>query len=404
MTLRLAIGAALLVATAGCRRDAPGKATEPAARTAFYASTFSKRPSVPAMTALGRALFFDPALSASGKLACATCHDPARAYGPPGDGAVALGGPTMTAAGVRAVPSLRYLQQVPPFTEHFHDSDENDSLDQGPAGGRTWDGRAQSAHDQARLPLLSPLEMANASLDAVAAKVAAAPYAPKFRETFGDDVFADPALATKAILLALEVFQQSPAEFYPYTSKYDAYLRGQAKLTDAEARGLALFNAPAKGNCASCHPSAIKGGGFPAFSDFGFVAVGVPRNPEIPANADPAYFDLGLCGPFRTDLRGRHEYCGMFRTPTLRNVALKRRFFHNGSFRDLTQVVRFYVERDVHPEKFYPRGAFDDLPPEYRANVNAEPPFGRRAEPALTEADIADVVAFLGTLTDGYGP
>src|SRR5262249_36820444 len=149
-------------------------------------------------------------LSASGKLACATCHDPARAYGPPGDDAVARGGKKLTATGVRAVPSLRYLQSVPTFTEHFHEADENDSLDQGPAGGRRGDGRAQSAHDQARLPLLSPLEMANASLEDVAAKVARAEYAPKLRETFGDDVLASPESTIKAVLLSLEVFQQSP--------------------------------------------------------------------------------------------------------------------------------------------------------------------------------------------------
>ncbi|HVO46540.1 MAG TPA: hypothetical protein VMT29_09410 [Steroidobacteraceae bacterium] len=64
---------------------------------------------------------------------------------------------------IDAVPSLRYTQNVPVFTEHFFEDDGNDSEDQGPAGGRTWDGRAQSAHDQARLPLFSTLEMAPTS-------------------------------------------------------------------------------------------------------------------------------------------------------------------------------------------------------------------------------------------------
>src|ERR1700722_13093295 len=73
---------------------------------------------VAALTRLGRALFFDPSLSASGKLACASCHDPAHAYGPPSDAAVVLGGTDMRQPGVRAVPSLRYLQAVPQFDEH----------------------------------------------------------------------------------------------------------------------------------------------------------------------------------------------------------------------------------------------------------------------------------------------
>ena len=57
---------------------------------------------------------------------------------------------------------------------------------------------------------------------------------------------------------------------------------------------------------------------------FGYNALGAPRNPEIPANADPTYFDLGLCGPYRTDLASHAEYCGKFRTPSLRNAARRR--------------------------------------------------------------------------------
>ena len=102
---------------------------------AFYATRFAKRPTVPALTALGRALFFDPALSASGRLSCATCHDPTHAYGPANDLAVQLGGRYGSRAGVRAVPSLRYLQSVPRFDEHYHDSEGDNGVDQGPAGG-----------------------------------------------------------------------------------------------------------------------------------------------------------------------------------------------------------------------------------------------------------------------------
>ena len=214
----------------------------------FYAASFEKPPTPKAMAAIGRALFFDTALSASGKLACATCHSPSHALGPPDGLPVQRGGANSAQPGVRAVPSLTYTQNIPPFTEHFFDSEEDDSIDQGPAGGRTWDGRAQSAHDQARVPLLSPFEMANASPQEVAAKIRRAAYAAEFRDTFGEHVFADAALVFKGVLLALETYEQTPSEFYPYTSKYDAYLRRQTSLTTEELRGLAAFEDPARGN------------------------------------------------------------------------------------------------------------------------------------------------------------
>jgi cytochrome c peroxidase len=376
----------------------------------FYANVFAKVPTARAMTSLGRKLFFDPALSSSGALSCASCHDPADHFGPPDGRSVQFGGLRGTSEGSRAVPSLMYTQNIPAFSEHFSDDEGDDSIDQGPAGGRTWDGRAASAHDQAREPLLSPLEMANSSERAIAEKLRRAPYAAEFAEVFGADVLPDDARLFRAALMSLETFQQDPALFYPYTSKYDAWLRRQVALTPQELRGLAVFNDPAKGNCARCHPSAIKEGGFPQFTDFGYVALGVPRNRGIAANADPQYFDLGLCGPLRTDLKDRKPYCGMFRTPSLRNVATRRVFFHNGVMHRLSDVLRFYAERDLRPERWYPRGSdgrvqkFDDLPGPYRANVDHEAPFDRHPgdAPALNAADIADLLAFLSTLTDGY--
>lgn len=399
--------AAAIAAAALLHGCAEARASSP---QPFYATKFEKRPDIARMTAIGRMLFFDASLSASGKTACASCHDPAHAYGPPNARAVQLGGADGRTPGVRAAPSLRYLQKVPPFTEHFFESEGDDSVDQGPAGGHTWDGRARTLHEQAVLPLLSRLEMANRDLAQVAERVRRSRAAAALREAFGAHVLDDDDLALRAILLCLEVFQQDPEQFYPYDSKYDAYLRGKASLSERERRGLALFNDPAKGNCASCHPSAIREGAFPAFSDWGFVALGVPRNRQ--AALDAGAHDLGLCGPMRTDLSGRKEYCGRFRTPTLRNVARRAVFFHNGKFTRLEDVVRFYAQRDTNPARWYPRRAdgridvFDDLPPEMRGNVNREPPFGGvpGGRPALDDAEIRAVVAFLTTLDDGYRP
>jgi cytochrome c peroxidase len=194
----------------------------------------------------------------------------------------------------------------------------------------------------------------------------------------------------KTALKALEVYQQDYRTFYPYSSKYDAVLAGKAELTPAEARGLDLFNAANKGNCASCHISRRGNDGTPPqFTDYGLIALGVPRNLDIPANKDPTYFDLGLCGPLRTDFLKREDYCGLFRTPTLRNVALRQTFFHNGAVHSMRDAVRFYVERETRPERWYPRNAEGSID---------------KYEPALTSAEIDDVVAFLGTLTDGYQP
>ncbi|HEX7639878.1 MAG TPA: cytochrome c peroxidase, partial [Burkholderiaceae bacterium] len=348
----------------------------------------------------------------SGTMSCATCHDPAHAYGPANALAVQPGGADGREAGLRAVPSLTYHQDMPPFSEHFFDNDGNDSEDQGPTGGLDWDGRASSAHQQAAGPLLSPFEMANADTLAVVDRLAASPSAPAFRAAFGPHVFDDPQHAWNGLAWALEVFQQDPASFYPYTSKYDAFLRGRATLAAAERRGLDAFEDPARGNCASCHPSAPRRGAFPQFTDHGFVALGVPRNRAIPANADPRHFDLGLCGPLRADLAGRAAYCGLFRTPSLRNVALRPVFFHNGVYHRLEDVLRFYAERDSDPQRLYARDPgdgtdrYDDLPARYDANVNRDRPFGARpgAPPSLTQQEQADIIAFLRTLTDGWTP
>ncbi|WP_211463399.1 cytochrome-c peroxidase [Collimonas silvisoli] len=413
------LGATVALLLSGCGQqlaDAEVAARQPAVPAhvgATYAPTLKKQPSVADMTALGRTMFSDPSLSASGKMSCATCHSPEHAFGPPNDLAVQLGGKEMKTLGTRAVPSLRYIQNVPAFTEHFHDDDGDDSIDAGPTGGHNWDGRAPSAHDQARIPLLSMHEMGNANPAEVVAKLKKASYVAQFRATFGEDIFDNQEQAFKWALMALEVFQESPTEFYPYNSKYDAFLRQQTQLSKQEMNGLRLFNDPAKGNCASCHISEISASGaFPQFTDYGLIAIGVPRNKHIPANADPKYFDMGLCGPDRTDLKDKTEYCGMFKTPSLRNVATRQVFFHNGAFTSLEQVMKFYVQRDTQPQKWYPRDTdgsvrkYDDLPQEYRGNVNVEAPFDRKPgdKPALTDGEIKDVIAFLKTLNDGYRP
>jgi cytochrome c peroxidase len=293
---------------------------------------------------------------------------------------------------------LRYLQATPQFTEHSFEEETTgaDSVDNGPTGGLTWDGRVDRGRQQARIPLLSPVEMANPSEGSIVAKALKATYADDLRRLTAS---AGTERYFETILDAFEAWEENDKEFYPYSSKYDLWLAGETTLTPAELRGLKFFKDPEKGNCARCH-IATRGvnGTPPQFTDYGLIALGVPRNPAISANANPAWHDLGMCGPERTDLSERTEYCGRFMTPSLRNVATRQVFFHNGVFHSLREAVKFYVDRDSSPNKF------DDLPLQYRANVDQEAPFNRppNSPPVLNNQDIDDIVAFLRTLTDGF--
>ncbi len=245
---------------------------------------------------------------------------------------------------------------MPQFTEHFFESEDeaDESIDNGPTGGLTWDGRVDSG--QARLPLLSEFEMGNRSPDEVVTRALDAGYGPALAAVYGVDLPKNRAATFTALLKAFEVYEQDWRTFYPYSSKYDGFLAGRATLTNQEARGLKLFEDPAKGNCALCHVSERAADGTPPqFTDYGMIALGVPRNLAIAANANPAYHDLGLCGPLRTDFSGRAEYCGLFRTPSLRNVATRQTFFHNGVFHSLRDAVAFYATRGTDPGRWYPK-------------------------------------------------
>ena len=158
-----------------------------------------RRPMAPlsAMAKLGRDIFFDASLSSSGKMSCASCHSPEHAYGPPNDGPVMLGGPLLTLPGVRAVPSLTYLERQPDFSIGPEKEDEDDNVNLArraeagktavraeksatqtaqsenivPQGGLFWDGRADTLQNQASGPLFDPREMNGGSIEIVAEKL-----------------------------------------------------------------------------------------------------------------------------------------------------------------------------------------------------------------------------------------
>lgn len=393
-----------------------------------------------AMALLGKQIFFDTSLSASGKLSCASCHSPAHAYGPPNALPVQFGGPSMTLQGDRPPPSLMYLYRQPNFSigpeQADNDTPANFAQEAAqasgvaraqktagaapaapavvPQGGMFWDGRADTLQMQAFGPLMNPVEMANASEEDVARKLDSATYRKVFIQLFGPDIFKNPRMLLSEAMFAVARYQVEDPSFHPYSSKYDYWLEGRARLTQAELRGLKLFNDPQKANCAGCHLSQPSRDKLPPmFTDYEYEALGVPRNTALAVNRNAGFYDMGLCGPHRTDLATQTQYCGMFLTPSLRNAATRHAFFHNGVYHSLDQVLAFYNLRDIEPGKIYPRDAkgkvaqYDDLPVKYHANIDkADAPFDRKPgdTPSMTEADIKDIIAFLQTLNDGYQP
>jgi cytochrome c peroxidase len=362
---------------------------------------------------VGQKMFFDKALSGSGKLACSSCHDPDHAYAPANDLAVQAGGKSMQQFGTRAVPSLRYKEYMPPYADLL---DNPDGISPpGPGGGFTQDGRAASIAEQAKIPLLSANEMANRDGTDVVAKISRSAYAELFRQAFGAEIFADPKAAFQKAGEALQAFQMEDYSFHPYSSKYDLYAANKigGDLTAAERRGFAVFSNPNKGNCFACHYSGPGlNGSVAMFTDYSYEAIGVPRNRAIGANHDSRHYDLGICDRPDHPPSTSKQFCGMFKTPTLRNVATRKVFFHNGQIKSLREAIEFYNTRDTSPERWYPQSKgvvqqFDDLPLQFRANLDKQGPLDGRAagsSPPLSTQDIDDLIAFLNILTDDYTP
>lgn len=357
----------------------------------------------PGRAALGRLAFFDPRLSEPAGTSCASCHDPAKAFS--GNHGSRIGVPLGSRPGllgVRNTPSALYAAYVPPL--FFYQDD--DAPAPTPFGGLFADGRADDVPALVRHPLLDSNEMHNRSLDAVAAKLRGAAYAEGLKREFGAGALDTTPGAIAALGRAMESFLQS-REMAPFSSRYDAWVQGKASLRPQELRGLKLFKNPDKGNCASCHKfnETSSNPARSMFTDYGFDAIGVPRNRAIPANRNAGYFDPGLCITARASKwPDSGQWCGYFRTPSLRNVAVRERWMHNGVFTTLRDAVAFYATRSIEPERWYRKGElFDDLPERYRGNVNAATlPYNRRKgmQPALDDDEIDAIVAFLRTLTD----
>ncbi len=406
--------AASLIALAGL---SPVAAVEPDAAAGNREALARDDAGLTPVELLGKRIFEDRTLSRPAGVSCASCHDPNKAFqGNNGSPIPAVArGSRPDAFGARKTPTLAYASFSPPFAFIDKKNEETGALEKAPVGGQFYDGRAVDLVAQFEGPLLNPVEMNSPSKRAAVDTIRDGAYARLAREVYGAGLFDDPDKAFEKLAQAVAAYEAS-GRFHPFATKFDDYLRGRAKLTPQEAKGFALFKDEKKGNCIACHVGK-EGSRDPRdwlFTDFTYDALGAPRNAAIPANSDAGRFDLGLCG--RADLAqilpkevDGDGFCGAFKVPTLRNVAVDGPYLHNGVFTKLRDVVAFYVTRDTDPGRWYPRkpdggvAKYDDLPQKYHGNVNEkEAPYDRKPgqKPRLTDAEIDAVAAFLETLTD----
>ena len=360
---------------------------------------------------LGKILYFDTNLSMNRNQACASCHlpptfaDPANAADP-AQAPVSLGSDTSLNGG-RNAPTASYAAFSPKF--------RYDPVDGLFIGGQFWDGRASTLTDQAKGPFLNPVEMAMPNQQAVLNRVAddqgphylqykylwKVVYDVKLSDLEGDASKVLLPGSKPAIIVdgyyhmladAIAEFEKS-SFFSPFTSKYDYWLAGLARLSAEEQHGMDLYNG--KAGCNACHTSdnlVAPDGSLlpPLFTDFTYDNIGVPHNTNPLIDANPA--DLGLGG--RADIAALDPTGGQngkFKVSTLRNIAVTAPYGHNGFFATLEDIVHFYNTRDVKKEKW--------PSPEVKENVNTSE-LGRLG---LSPQEEADLVAFLKTLTDGYG-
>jgi len=358
---------------------------------------------------LGKNLFFDMNLSANGKMSCATCHAPEAGFTGPNsminEMTAVYPGALGERFGNRKPPTAAYGGGSPVL---YFDEDEELWI-----GGMFWDGRATGwtlgdpLAEQAMGPFLNPVEQAAPEMKFIVNMVAKAAYDTLFEQVEG--WYYNPKnieVTYEQIARAISAYEKS-AEVNPFSSKYDAYLAGNAELTEQEDLGLALFNSKEKGKCFLCHISESgPGEEHPLFTDFTFDNLGIPKNPDNPfymmdeeINPDGmAWIDMGLGGFLESIGEDYDGEIGKHKVPTLRNVDKRpypefvKAYGHNGYFKSLEEITHFYNTRDV-PSENWPMA-------EVPSTVNTE----ELGDLGLTMEEEAAIVAFMKTLSDGYIP
>jgi cytochrome c peroxidase len=417
---------------------------------------------------LGKLGLFDRSLSVNKNEACSTCHMPSAGYTGASqilnETTVAYPGSVMGRFSGRKPQSYNYATLAPVL--HYN------ATQQDFYGGNFWDMRAtgsrlqSAAAEQAQGPPTNPVEMGLPDTACVAYRIVKGRYDSLFVKVWGSTiesiqwpanakkVCSTPAgaggvgpqlsLSSEDRTRANTVYDQFGLSIAAYegsstvnafTSKFDAYLAGNAQLTPQEMHGYQLFNG--QGKCNTCHLSGNANGasgGAPAdaaplFTDFTSSNLGLPKNTSIPYYfenkpdqfgfvANPmgmAYVDLGV-GAFLSGAQGSPvpdkewmqlapQFDGKMQVPTVRNVDQRpypgfvRSYMHNGYLKSLKEVVHFYNTRDnVCATPDDPNVKKTCWPaPEVTANEDATV-----GNLGLSDQDENDVVAFMQTLTDGY--
>jgi cytochrome c peroxidase len=317
-------------------------------------------PQTPEKIALGEKLFFDGRLSADGTVACATCHEPERAFtdGKP------------TSIGIHAGIGQRNAPTV--LNALFNKT-------------QFWDGRAKTLEDQAALPIVNPIEMGQPSVDAAVKAIAGIPeYARLFQRVFGR------APNAADLLRAIASYERSLLSF---DSPFDRFMAGdKAAISDSAKRGWALFNGRAL--CNRCHATSAKKPNLTSFTDDDFhnIGIGVLRHDVVPLakqaeqlveSGDASGLDRAA---IQTDFAALGRYLitkqpadlAAFKTPNLRNVLVTAPYFHDGSQQTLWDAIDHYNKGDGLKNPYLD----EDIQPL-----------------ALHENEIDDLVAFLASLT-----
>ena len=239
---------------------------------------------------LGRALYFDPRLSADGTVACATCHEPSKGFSDA----------RSTSAGIRGQVGAR---NAPTVINRLFSADQ------------FWDGRAGDLEAQALGPIENPIEMGHTLPGMVSGLKNLKGYGPMFQTAFGSE-----EITADRVAQAIATYERTVISG---NAPYDRYVAGdKTAMSPSAVRGLAIFSDAKRGNCLTCHA------GF-NFTDESYHNLGVGMDKPTP--------DLGRYAITKADTDR-----GAFKTPTLRNIKETAPYLHDGSEATLAAVVEFY--------------------------------------------------------------
>jgi len=275
--------------------------------------------------ALGRRLYYDPVLSADGTISCASCHGPKTGFTDTHPVSLGVGGKTGTRHSPTVINSAYNSEQF-------------------------WDGRAPSLEEQAKGPIANPVEMASTHTDVCKHLQADPKYVALFKQAWGTD-----KITIDLVVKSIASFERT---VLCGNSAFDRFYYGHDKkaLSVSAQRGLKLFTDPKKGNCAVCHSI---GKDYALFTDNKYHNLG------IGADTRGNMIDLGRF----VQTKNEADW-GAFKTPTLRNIANRSPYMHDGTFPTLKDALGHYIgggnlnphlDKEIHALDFLTFDERDDI-------------------------------------------